>query len=101
MLQLKIGITQMGRYAKFTARGLDLFRQMERETDDLLASTWKLNLSPDAPATIARSDGALIGIRDKADGRRHLSILESLEAHEKEFDLYRQCVDLRAILRLG
>jgi HEXXH motif-containing protein len=101
VLQLKIGITQMGRHAKFTARGLDLFRQMERETDDLLASTWKLNLSPDAPATIARSDGALIGIRDKADGRRHLSILESLEAHEKEFDLYRQCVDLRAILRLG
>jgi HEXXH motif-containing protein len=101
VLQLKIGITQMGRYAKFTARGLDLFRQMKRETDDLLASIRKLNLSPDAPATIARSDGALIRITDKVDGGRQLSILESLEAHENEFDLHRQCVDLRAILRLG
>jgi len=100
VLQLKIGIAQMGRHAKFTSRGFELFRQMEREADDLLASMRRLHLSPDAPATVARSDGALVGIVSKADGRP-LSILESVEAHVAEFDIHRQCPRLRAMFHLA
>jgi HEXXH motif-containing protein len=98
VLQLKIGIAQLGSHAMFTESGIGLFRELERDVDGLAASMRALNLSPSAPATIARADGQIVPLNGK-DGQR-FSILESIHAHEEQYDVHRQC-DLKSILNLG
>jgi len=72
----------------------------EREVERLAASMRALNLSSDAPATIARGDGKIIPFGFATDGHQ-LSILESIVAHEEQFDTPRQCADLKSILHPG
>jgi len=100
VLDLQIGIAQLRRHATFTEAGLGLFRELEREVERLAASMRALNLSSDAPATIARGDGKIIPFGFATDGHQ-LSILESIVAHEEQFDTPRQCADLKSILHPG
>ena len=97
-LHLKIGATQLRRHASFTDTGRELFAEMEREVDALLAAVRELNLSPHAPAVIARADGQIVPF-DKTG--RAMSILDSIIEHEAKYDTPRQCGDLKAILNLA
>jgi HEXXH motif-containing protein len=100
VLDLQIGMAQLRRHATFTEAGIGLFRELQREVEGLTAAMRELNLSPDAPATIARADGKIVPFGFATDGHQ-LSILESIVAHEEQFDTPRQCADLKAILKLG
>src|SRR5579872_1895079 len=99
VLQLKIGIAQLRRHARFTESGILLFRELERDVDSLAASMRKLNLSPAAPGTTARSDGQLVPFAMGNDGRP-VSILYSIQSHAEKFDVHRQCANLTEILNL-
>ncbi len=97
ILDLKIGIAQLRRFASFTETGTALFRELVHEVSDLANAMPALKLSPGAPAMIVRSDGQIIPFGLVKDGRR-LSILETVLAHAEQFDSRRQCADLKAIL---
>jgi HEXXH motif-containing protein len=100
VLDLKIGVAQLRRYAKFTQLGIELFAEMEREVKNLATSMREMKLSPDAPAAIARADGQVVPFAVDQDGRK-VSILESILAHAEKYDTRRQCADLKAILDLA
>ncbi len=99
LLNLRIGVSQLRRHATFTEAGIGLFRELEREVDSLGAAMRAMNLSPSAPALVARGDGQLIPFAIGDDGRP-VSILESIETHARKFDVHRQCEDLGEILKL-
>jgi HEXXH motif-containing protein len=99
VLDLKIGVAQLRRHGDFTARGADLFKQLEREVDGFETTMRGLNLSAAAIATVARGDGQLVAFGVGQDGRK-LSILESIVEHAQKFDTRRQ-VDLKSTLNLG
>ena len=99
VLDLKIGIAQLRRHATFTEAGAGLFKELEREVESLTVALRGLNLSPAAPATIARGNGEIVPFGVAADGHR-LSILESILAHAEQYDVHRQCADLLSILNL-
>jgi len=100
VLDLRIGVAQLRRYASFTQAGVDLFKEMEIEVDSLGATMRALKLSPAAPAAIARGDGQIVPFGFTKDGRR-LSILETIVAHAEQYDIHRQCADLKSILNLA
>jgi hypothetical protein len=99
VLDLKVGIDQLRRYGTFTEIGDDLFKQMEREVDELWTSARALKLSPSNPAAIARGDGEVVPFGFGKDGQR-LSILETVVAHAEQHDTHRQ-VDLKSALNLS
>jgi HEXXH motif-containing protein len=99
VLDLKVGISQLRRYGNFTEIGADLFKQMEREVDQLWTSARALKLSPSNPAAIARGDGEVVPFGFGKDGQR-LSILETVLAHAEQNDTHRQ-VDLKSALNLS
>jgi len=100
VLDMKIGIAQLRRHATFTAIGIQLFQELEREVGRLAVTMRALNLSPGAPATIARGDGQIVPFGFGQDGHR-LSILESILAHAQQHDTRHQCGDLNALLNLA
>jgi hypothetical protein len=99
VLNLKLGLAQLGRHATFTESGTILFREIEREVGGLATTMRALYLSADAPVlTVARGDGRIVPFSVDKQGR-NMSIIESVMAHAEKFDTHRQC-DLRAILNL-
>ncbi len=100
VLDLEIGIAQLRRHATFTEAGIELFKEIEREVDRLVAALPALKLSAGTPAIVMRGDGHLIPYGLADDGRQ-LTVLESIFAHARQFDVHHQCDDLKSILNLA
>ena len=100
VLDLKIGIAQLRRHARFTEAGIEFFKELQREVAGLASSAHALNLSSAAPATIINGQGQMIPFAQGRDGRP-VSILASIEAHAAQFDVHRQVANLVEILKFA
>jgi HEXXH motif-containing protein len=95
--QLRIGISQLRRFAQFTVFGRMLFEQLAAETS--VAEDWSraLGVSIHASAVSLRADGRLHPRRRNANGRPS-SVAETLLEHLELHDSRNECREERLTL---
>jgi len=95
--QLRIGVNQLRRYARFTASASVLFEEMAREAAEIEEEAAALGATLDIGAVACRASGALRSVVDERDGRV-LSVGETLHQHLSKWDLHGQCAAEKALL---
>jgi hypothetical protein len=79
--QLQIGIHQLGRHGRLTARGEALVAWMSERAEALGRDVTALGLAPDVPAYIVTVDGEIVPER-RVDGTP-MSVGAAVEAHAR------------------
>jgi HEXXH motif-containing protein len=95
--QLRIGVNQLQRHAKFTSFGSLLFEQMAAETIAAEHQVRALGISLDLPATSLRANGAFRPVVGGTDARE-LTIGETLRNHLEKADRLGECEQERQLL---
>ena len=95
--QLRVGVNQLRRHAKFSSFGSMLFEQMAAETAFAQEQSRALEISLDLPAISLRSTGILLPMRGEVDGPE-LTIGETLRAHLEKSDRRLECAEEKALL---
>jgi HEXXH motif-containing protein len=95
--QLRVGVNQLRRHAKFTAFGSMLFEQMARETTDTELEAGGLGVSLDTPAMSLRAGGIFRPTMREGDSRQ-MTIGETLRAHLERSDIRGECGEEKAFL---
>jgi HEXXH motif-containing protein len=95
--QLRVGVNQLRRHAKFTAFGSMLFEQMARETIDTELEAGGLGVSLDTPAMSLRAGGIFRPTMREGDSRQ-MTIGETLRAHLERSDIRGECGEEKAFL---
>lgn len=78
-LQLRLGLCELSRHARFTARGEALVKELERRTCEIERACERLGLGPEVPARVVSLEGEVVPERGPA--REPLSIGEALAWH--------------------
>jgi len=95
--QLRIGVNQLRRHARFTSFGSLLFEQMAAETIAAERQACALGISLDLPATSLRANGTLRSVVGGTDARE-LTIGETLRDHLEKADRLGECEQERQLL---
>lgn len=95
--QLRIGVNQLRRHAKFTSYGSMLFEQLAIETSDAESEARLLWGSLHAPAVSLRANGVFRPVLVQGGGRP-LSIGETLRNHLESWDLRGECTQEKLLI---
>jgi len=95
--QLRVGVNQLRRHAKFTPFGAMLFEQMARETTDSELEAGTLGVTLATAAMSLRAGGIFRPTMREGDSRQ-MTIGETLLAHLERSDIRGECAEERLLL---
>jgi len=96
--QLRIGVNQLRRHARFTALGAALFEEIAREASRTEDEAAELGATLDAAAVSLRASGVFQAVHERG---RPLSVGETLLAHLRRCDVRGECTEEAAFLEAG
>ncbi len=96
--QLAIAVSQLRRFAQFTALGAELFEAMADESARIQETTRSLKFLGDLPSIRCGDDG-VFSIRCEEGSDRPLTVRRAILRHAQQYDRHRQCDDLDSIVR--
>jgi hypothetical protein len=97
--QLRVGVNQLRRHAKFTPFGATLFEQMAGETADTELEARALGVTLATPAMSLRAGGIFRPTTHQGDTRA-MTVGETLLSHLERNDIRGECGEEKAFLRL-
>jgi HEXXH motif-containing protein len=98
-LQIRITLSQLRRFARFTQFGAELFDQLAKDVEAATIRMKRLGLRLDAPAMLVRPDGEIV-VGGLDSDQHPLSIVETVRRHAARHDVRKQCSELESILRI-